>query len=220
MTETASSVLRRLRYSALRRNGFSLIELVVVIGIVSLISTIILIRFPALRLQTRVNVTAQKIVNSVREARRRSTSIVEFSPGTGLYPSYGIFFDTSSPTQIILYADCIFDDSGDGIIDNNDNFTYNSSSTSCNGTNGHVQTIPLESGVKITAMRTFTSNPIAGMNETKGAVEYLRPEPSIWVSDSTGTLIGVGGLAIDVADQNNTWKKTVVIWITGDVEIL
>lgn len=201
--------------------GFSLTEILVVVGITTLMSALILARLPVLRMQTRVNTTAADIQRIIREARRRSTSIVEFRAGSGMYPSYGVSFDSASPSQIILYADCVIDDNADGTIDSNDNFTFNPDPPyNCLGTNGLVQTVLLGTGVTIKAMRTFVSDPMSGTAQTKGAVEYLRPEPSIWISYGSGTLIGLGGLAIDIADATNTYKKTVVIWITGNIEIL
>ncbi|MDP2668717.1 MAG: type II secretion system protein [bacterium] len=203
-----------------KRAGFSLTEILIVVGIITLMSAMILARIPAIRMQARLSTTSSNIQRIIREAQRRSTSIVEFKAGSGMYPSYGVFFDTASPAQIILYADCIIDDDGNGVVNNNDNFTFTQSSADCVGTNGLVKTELFEEGLMIKAVRIFSVNPASGTPQTKGSVEYLRPEPSIWISDQNGTLIGSGGMAIDIADETNTYKKTIVIWITGNIEIL
>ena len=203
-----------------RRAGFSLTEILIVVGIIAVMSSLILARIPVLRMQTRVGTTAANIQRVIREAQRRSTSIVEFRAGSGVYPSYGVFFDSANPAQIILYADCVIDDNPDGTVNNNDNFTFNQSSTNCVGTNGLIETVPFEAGLVIRAMRVFTVNPMSGTAQARVTVEYLRPEPSIWISDQNGTVIGIVGVAIDISDTAGTYKKTIVIWITGNIEIL
>ncbi len=195
-------------------------EIIVVVAIIAILSAILLARLPVLRTQTRINTTAANIQRVIREARRRSTSIAEFKKGSGLYPSYGVFFDMSKPTQVMLYADCVFDDNGDGTIDDKDTFTFVATSNKCLGTNGFVETTQLETTIRISAIRTFTVNQALGSSQTNGAVEYLRPEPSVWISDQNGNLIGTGGIAIDITDTANVYKKTIIIWITGDVDIL
>ncbi|MDP2668713.1 MAG: type II secretion system protein [bacterium] len=206
-----------------RRKGFSLTEIVIVVGIISLMSSLVLARIPALRTQTRVSASAANMKRVILDARRRSTSIIEFKAGSNVFPSYGAFVELANPGRITIFADCKLDDNGDGTISNQDYFFYNQASVNCPApnSNGFVENIFLEQGITIKAIRTFSSNPMSGAPQTKGSVEYLRPEPSIWISyGNSGTLLGLGGLAIDIADVTNTYKKTIVIWITGNIEIL
>lgn len=205
-----------------KRAGFSLAEIIVVVGIIMMMSALVLARLPALRMQTRVSASAANMKRVILDARRRSTSIVEFKAGSNVFPSYGVYFDRAAPDKLTIFADCKLDDNGDTTINDQDYFSYNQSSSNCPApnSNGFVETVFLEQGITIKALRTFTSNPLFGTAQLKGAVEYLRPEPSIWISYGNGTLIGLGGLAIDIADATNTYKKTVVIWITGNIEIL
>lgn len=209
---------------AKRNAGFSLAEIVVVVSIIMLMSSLILARIPALRMQTRVSASAENMKRAILEARRRSTSIVEFKVGSGVFPSYGVYFDTATPDRLTIFADCKLDDNGDLNISEQDYFSYNQASANCPApnSNGFVENIFLEQGITIKALRTFDSNPMSGTTRTIGAVEYLRPEPSIWIShgNSPSTLIGLGGLAIDIADATNSYKKTIVIWITGNIEVL
>lgn len=212
-----------------RRFGFTITEIVIVVGIISLMSTLILARIPALRDQTRVSASAANIKKVILEARRRSTSIVEFKAGSGVFPSYGVSIDLGAPGQVTVFADCKLDDNNDGTINDQDYFYYDPSSTTippncpAPNSNGFVENVLLEKGITIKAIRTFNSNPtnlITSTSQFKGSVEYLRPEPSIWISDESNTLIGLGGLAIDIANASGNYKKTIVIWITGNIEVL
>lgn len=195
-------------------------EILIVTAIILILSALLMTRLPAIRTQTRINSTAANIQRAIREARRRSTTIVEFKRGNqSTYPSYGVYFNTAEPTRLTLYADCVFDDNGDGVINNQDTFTFVLSSNKCLGANGFVENILLEPTIRVSAIRTFNTNPFSGTSQSNAAVLFLRPEPSVWISDQSGTLLGLGGIAVEISDQTNRWKKTIVVWITGDIEI-
>jgi len=199
--------------------GFSAIELLVVIGIIVLLSTIVLTNLPRLNRQTRVNVTAEDILRTIRDARVRSVSIAEFAPNSGIFPSYGVFVERSGSQQVVLYADCNIDDNGDNVIDENDDFTFDSSSsTNCLGTNGLVKRVPIDSRVRISDIRKIVP-PNPAVSQDRVYVEFLRPEPSIWISDENESLLPLGHIEIDVSDSGETLTKTLYIRTTGHIEV-
>ena len=206
--------------------GFTVIELVIVIGIVVTISLVMLTRLQALGTDARVKASADLVLNTLRDARNRSSSIREYAPGSNRFPTYGVYFDMATPQQIILYADCKIDDNGDGKIDDLDDFTYNPSSTNCapdSPANGLVQTIALDPGVRIKAIRKKDTATGPAVSQSRAYVEYLRPEPSIWISVAdpppTPTVLGVGLIEIDIGDASDAFQKTIVVWTSSNIQI-
>lgn len=197
--------------------GFSLIELVIVVGVIVVVSSVILIRFPALGAQVRFTNSVQTILDAIRDARARSAAITEFAPGSGIFPSYGVFFELANPGQIRFYADCKIDDNGDGILDDKDFFSFNSASTDCSSTNGSLAIINLDRGITITGIRSFEALAGPYKDETRGSIEYLRPEPSVWIADSSGIVLGHGGLELQISDGQQV--KKMIMWTSGNIEV-
>jgi prepilin-type N-terminal cleavage/methylation domain-containing protein len=199
------------------QKGFTVVELIIVIGIIVMVSTLSLASLPQLSSQVRINEAVEDILRAIREARHNSIAIREFSPGSDIFPSYGLYFDIDSPQKFIMYADCKINDNGDQILDDRDNFTFNPDSINCDGGNGWVKDITLDPKVSITAIRSITTgDPV---EETKAYVEYIRPEPSIWISDSDGNVLPLGKIEIELTSITNAFTKTVLIWTTGNVEV-
>jgi prepilin-type N-terminal cleavage/methylation domain-containing protein len=197
------------------KKGFSLIELFTVIGIITIISTITLVNTSTFSAKARVEAAASQILDIMKEIRHNSVSVREFK--NNLFPSYGVYFDINFPRRIIVYADCLIDDSGDNYIDDNDNFTYNPSSTNCGGENGFVKEIALNSHVRIKEMRSISFG--VTNTESKFYLEYVRPEPTVWITDSSGNLLPAGKIEIDLIDTKEKFKKTIVFWTTGQFAI-
>jgi len=199
--------------------GFTLIELIIVVGIFVLLTGILLVRLPSLGTKTRVDAATNVLIQTVRKMYNDSISVRELEPG--LFPSYGIFLDTNFPRRIIVYADCIADDNSDGIIDDRDLFTYRESSTDCNGKNGFVEEITLDSRVRIQEIRSILSRSLnIPTVETEVHIEFLRPEPSVWMTNESGVVLPTGRVEIDITDIGGQFTKTIIIWISGKIEIL
>src|SRR5512133_2633560 len=70
--------------------GFSLIEMIVVIGIIALLSTVTLSNYKDVSSRISLENLAQQIALTVRQAQVYGISVVR---GTGsVYPSYGVHF--------------------------------------------------------------------------------------------------------------------------------
>ncbi|MBU2539797.1 type II secretion system GspH family protein [Patescibacteria group bacterium] len=110
----------------MQKNGFSLVELLVVISIIGVILTIGFLNFPAMRRQIALERAAHQLVQEIRRAQGMAMSAIElkeedcpssplqFAKGYGIYinldPSvgsdknYGLYADTTAGT------DCQFPD--------------------------------------------------------------------------------------------------------------
>ena len=198
-------------------NGLTLIELLVVIGMIVIILGIVVLNTVVLGNKVRIEAAANQILDIIKETRHNSVSAKEFK--NNLFPSYGIYFDKAWPGSIIIYADCLIDDNNDETIGENDNFTYNPSSTDCSGENGLVKTITLDSRVRIDEIRLIPSIGLGGGSINKVYLQYIRPEPTLWITDDRGDLLSAGKLEIDLIDRSGKFKKTIIFWSTGQSAI-
>ncbi|OHA12894.1 MAG: hypothetical protein A2909_02110 [Candidatus Tagabacteria bacterium RIFCSPLOWO2_01_FULL_39_11] len=199
----------------MKKRGFTIIELLVVISVITIISAIILVSVSTLGIKTKVDVAVNLIFDAMKEARHNSVSIKEFN--SNLFPSYGVYLDQTAPRRIIIYADCVVDDDNNNYIDDNDNFDYNQAN--CAGSN-FVKQIDLDSQVAIKEMRTLSC--VTGVCvttvEQKIYLEYVRPEPLVWITRDDGfsrSLLEPGKIEIDLEDTSGKFQKKIIIWSTG-----
>lgn len=88
------------------KKGFTLVEVVIVIGIFAVISAIILFNYSSFRSNTTVNTVAQEIALTVRKAQSYSLGLQ--APGllSGLpVKGYGVRFESNKPDQIVFFAE-------------------------------------------------------------------------------------------------------------------
>lgn len=92
----------------LLQKGFSLVELLVVISIVVTITTVVLVEYTNFNSQTLLNITAQEISATIRQAQYFGIAVRGETNDNINYefPNYGIYVESvSSPNQVILFAD-------------------------------------------------------------------------------------------------------------------
>jgi len=88
--------------------GFTLVELLVVIGIISLLTALILPNFRGGESQFALQRSANKLSQDIRRAQQMALSAKECQPCGGIFPEtgYGIILDNAwSTRQYRLYAD-------------------------------------------------------------------------------------------------------------------
>lgn len=92
------------RYSVLARRGFTLIEMIVVTGILVVVTGVILSGTSGFGGKITLRNLAYDIALSIRESQTYGISVRRFS-SSEFAAGYGIHFRTSSPTSYILFAD-------------------------------------------------------------------------------------------------------------------
>jgi len=86
--------------------GFSLIELVVTIGIMIAIVSVVLVNHSAFGGNILVGALAYDVGLSVRQAQVFGLSVREFGVGTNTFDiGYGVHFDSDDPTNYQIFAD-------------------------------------------------------------------------------------------------------------------
>lgn len=87
------------------QKGFSVIELLVTIGIFVLITGVLLSNYGRFSGTTVIDNLAHEVALSIRQAQVFGIGVQEFGVGTGIFPSHGINYKESSPTILRLFAD-------------------------------------------------------------------------------------------------------------------
>jgi len=150
----------RLRFT-FHASGFTIIELLIVIGIIVLMTGLMLPTFRSgertLALSRVVHKAGQDVRNTQELALRAKAHICPNDPAEKI-SGYGVFFDQNIPTSYIIFAEC------------NDNNTYNE------GTDGIVETISLESNIEISLV-----SPSA-----KTSIVFVPPTPLVFTNGNPG----------------------------------
>ena len=92
----------------MKKKGFTLLELLVVISIITIITGIVFINYRPAQQQLALNRAASKLAQDIRRAQEMAMSTRAFtSCSGGVQPSgYGLISDTNQPTAYYMFADC------------------------------------------------------------------------------------------------------------------
>lgn len=161
-----------------KNTGFTLIELIIVLSIIIIISTVLYANYPDLSEKQSIDRAVRLISLSIRDAETKAMSIKEdpSSAVAGIFPAYGIYFGTAlgaeSKKKFILYSDknkdcdklspanCKYDG---GI---NDNIAIN-------------RVIPSTAVIKNLCGNIKSSGEVCGLEEL--SITFLRPNPTIYI---------------------------------------
>ncbi|HDO23639.1 MAG TPA: hypothetical protein ENG99_00250 [bacterium] len=181
----------------IHQGAFSLVELLVTMSIALTITLMLFANYPRFRATLSLKRDAQEVALSVRQAQVYGTSVRKYGGGVGVFPGYGIHFDSSIPDSYILFADVNANNSYDGVSE-------------------AVETLHIGSNDKISNLcgNAKTSPPGAcGLSSLD--VIFLRPNPTV-------ILVGEGSNFSDAEVEiksSSGDQKTVVIWSTGQITV-
>lgn len=195
--------------------GFTLIEMLIVVALIMIMTAILLARTNAMGRQATLNISTADIVSLIREARQDSVAIEGVvHSGSTYYPSYGVHFDVLAPSQAILYADCVADDSANSIppiVDANDSFYFDQANCAFPSTQ---KTYAIPEGVTID--RIEASYLEGGVTVSTAPEEvsmlFLRPEPTVWITvreSGTRKVLSAGEVTVVLQDSTTGNERTV-----------
>ncbi|GEM_PF-1869149 len=191
------------------RHGFTLLEIIVVIGVVSLIAATTLFSFPAFSRRIAIEQEAGQLALSIRKAQSYSIAVREFSPGSGIFPGYGVNVSLDNPNEHVIFGDP------------NQTNRYEAGAAEA------IETIHFNSRVKISKICGNSQSvppgpcdlvPYTGL--TSADIFYIRPGPT---ATFTGVSSGLSGVYNDIkvvlSSEDNSLTKSVTVWPTGQVSI-
>lgn len=190
--------------------GFTLIEVVVVIGVMAIVSSLMLANFPRFNKQIAVEREASRLALSLRKAQSYALAVREFnatfnddpfcqSPPVR-FPGYGLFFELLVPTQYFIYGDV-----------NCSKYYENAPIEEA------AETINTEGKINLYLLKGYDAAVCSGGCELEElSVLYVRPGPTILI-ESSGT--GFNYAEIYLHSSDNAVSKKVIVRSTGQVSI-
>ena len=187
------------------KKAFSLIELLVSLGIIIMITVIFMADYKTANKRTDMTMTAQKLVADIHLAQNNALGLVKYN---GYVPAggWGLSFDPTN-NRYTLFAD----------LDAPGNVGYMSYDPSLEGDiNAGARVNNLSSNVIISSLKM--SGNIATTTVTSANITFLPPDPktNIYSNGATSTL-----LEIKIQDKNNVNSiKTIRVNFLGLAEVI
>lgn len=153
------------------RLGFTMVEVVVVLAVMTLISGTVLANFPRLSQRIRLQRSTQKAALTLRRAQNMAFAVRQSTTPAGriIPPAYGVNFNRASGSYI-LFADLKgLSGTRDGIYRASDDLV--------------VETIPLDSGVTVANM----ISDLGGANQPQDVVNvtFAVPDAKIIITNAS-----------------------------------
>lgn len=193
------------------KKGFTLIEMVIMVGIVALIAALALANFPSFRGRLALDRESGKLSLALRKAQQYSSGVKRFNtditdPGAcgaldkAQYPAYSVTISTAAPKEYDIYAD-----------------------PDCDRISGTfagdlIESFIMEGGVSI---KQICINIDAGGGCTEASsldVWYIRPSPSLQltIDGVPSPTIQSAKIVLGVEDGS---RKSVIVRKTGQVSV-
>lgn len=207
-------MINTLKKNISKQKGFSLPELIVVIGIFVIISTVAMFNQNKLSSSVLLTNMAYEVGLAVREAQTYGIGVRSEDAGTNFTGQYGAYFDTSSPTsqrQVIVFAD--------GSVAGTDaNFVYDP------GEEKYIYEFENRRGNKISAICVGdllgAACPNGVNSESPVSILFKRPNPSALISPaSVGQLVRSNRVYIIVSSLEGDDCRAVIVEPTGQIRV-
>lgn len=190
--------------------GFTLIEVVVVIGVMAIISSLMLANFPRFNKQIGVGKEASKLALSLRKAQSYALAVREFNSAFNddpfcenppvKFPGYGLFFKTLDSAHYFIYGDV--------------NCSKYYESFSIEET---VEIVNIENNMKTSTIKGYNAAICSGgCDLAELSILYLRPGPTTLIK---GDGADYNFVEIYLSSADGTVSKKVVVKSTGQVSI-
>ena len=186
----------------MKKSGFTLIELIVSIGIITMVTGIFLANYSSANRRTDLTMTAQKMVTDIRTAQNYALGLARYGgSGSTNVPSggWGAHFSTAKNDQYVVFAD----NNGNSFYDmgSEDNLAYGSM----------ISTLPKNV--------TIDSILINGISNSVADITFLPPDPTTFINNG---LIKASSTSLNIVlkDLRTSTIKTVRINFLGLVEVI
>ena len=182
--------------------GFSLVELVVTIGIFAIISSIILLNYPNFRDKMSLNKEVVNIVSNIRTAQVYSLGTKQHGSFSIIdIKGYGVNFNTANPKQYQIFLD----------LTSSNNRIYNNT-----GIGEEVG-----SAIQITTTNKISSLKCNGVpcNNNEVNIFYSRPYVNAFISNDGTNFYDYVEIEVQSTSNSSLKKNIKVSKTTGHVEV-
>lgn len=197
-----------------RYSGFTLVEMLVSIAIISMVSGVVIFNYPKFNEKVLINRAAREFVTTLRDAQARSVNVNQF--GSAFPENYGVHIHrgVAAPYNYAFFSDT------------DDNKKYDRTSP-CNTSAECVNEFNFTNSITISRIQTPIPSDLDDLH-----VLFYRPDPTMRFTDLTGTVCyagppGVlacpvavtGPFIITITNASGTFSKTINLWLTGQISI-
>jgi len=212
-SQPALSLARSRRHSL---TGFTMIEIVVMLGILVLVSAMILGNFTGFNENGALIRAAQEVGVNLRKAQNTSLAVARVTKQDGtLYPyspkSVGIHFDKTAGTASQQYT-MFFEDptniSGSGPLG-----LYQP------GIDPIISVTSLLRGVAVKRIYIDAPSPCNNLEYTQADVIFTAPEANVIFSGDGASPINCAYMKIDLVSPTLNLTKTVTVRLTGQISV-
>lgn len=186
-----------------KHKGFTLVEMLISVGIFAAISAIILANYPEFRSRSSLdNLTAQ-IAIIFREAQVYGISVRE-EGNSDFNIGYGVHVDIEDNTELIIFADkdkdFLFDDDTDSVL----------------------ETFELKGGETIgelcapSCVGDETQQPVLADSVT---AVFIRPNPDAYFSVNDTYDAGLPSFSLKVLNRSGSYWRYVEVYTTGQISV-
>lgn len=188
------------------QKGFTLVEMIVSISIMSLIVTIVLFNYSSSGDNLATSSAGQEVAITIRQAQTYGLAVRPTSSGVFLY-AYGVHFNpTSNPTGYYLFADK--DDDG----------VYDAGTGSCgSATTECVQAFTFRNGITATGVCSISTCYSSGTRSIN--FTFLRPSPDAAIYVTGGGLNSTPGKGSVILTSPKGKTVTITVENTGQILI-
>lgn len=188
----------------MKRAGFSMIELVVSVGILVVITMVVLVSHATFGGNVLVGSLAYDVGLSIRQAQVFGLGVREFGVDTGQFDvGYGVHFDVDSPQSYFIFAD----------IDKNN--IYNTG-------DGTEEVFSVGRGYTVERLCVTSASSIetcSGVdNISELDITFLRPDPDAYIRINGDTLTPFQRARVVVRSPQGV-EREVVVESTGQISI-
>ena len=213
-----------------QKQGFSLVEMVVVLGAMVMVMTLTLANFPKIKEQIALTLATRELALTIRKAQSYAIAVREFnssfpvnlcnsgydvSQGSVMYPPYGISVSKSGlPDSLgrdqwhyVIFGDitCRASRSQDPVL---------------NAATMIIDVISIQNGVQIATIKGFAGGPPPTVLDAVDIV-YQRPNPSVTLigyKNGTGSIYS-GRIEISLTSGDGSATQKLIARPSGQISI-
>ena len=108
-----------MKANTIMKNGYSLIEMLIILMIISIFSTIIIIDYSKQKSSNDLAFAVKQVIEDMRAVQNNTVNTLKYDGSVPL-GGYGVKFSTSSNTSYVLFADSnanrLYDPGTDGLV--------------------------------------------------------------------------------------------------------
>jgi prepilin-type N-terminal cleavage/methylation domain-containing protein len=200
--------LKTIIYKLKANKGMTYVELIVVLSIFAIMSSVVLFNYGKFQAKVDINNLANDIALKIVQAQKDAMS-GKWNSGapTDWKPSYGVYFDRTSPTSFIYFADL-----------SPANHWYDQGS-GCGLGGECLDNINITKGNSISNLQVKDSLSASLISENNLSVNFTRPSSGATISSDGAILENVSYAQITVTSPQAVSAR-IKIYTSGRVEIL